>query len=153
MRVIHVEERVRADGAHEKIRAVYISAGDIAETVLLEDHALVLVEVEGRRAVYNFLHTQPVSVIHVFDNGSVFRHGPDQLVSEIVGILLSDDRCPGNAVCECRSCGKELVSVTVVGKLLPLEKHCVYGLLKEGQAVEGIDLFYYELFNFQGTVS
>ena len=97
MGVVHVEEGVDSDFAHKEIRSVDIAADGVAEAVLFENDALVLVEVERCGAVHGFRDAEAIAVIDVLDDRAVLGDGLDQLVTEVVGVGLDDNRCAGDA--------------------------------------------------------
>lgn len=91
MTVVHIVERIDADGADQKIQAVDISSGDIPKNVGLEDHLIVFVEVVRRSSVYGLDHAPPVAVIRVFDHSSVLGLGANELVPDVVGVGLDKE--------------------------------------------------------------
>lgn len=81
----------------KEIGSVDIASDGIAEAVLFENDALVLVEVMRCGAVHGFRDAEAVAVIDVLDDGAVLGDRADQLVTEVVGVRLDDDRGAGDA--------------------------------------------------------
>ena len=62
-----------------------------------------------------FYDAAAVAVVGVFDHGAVFGLGADQLVPDVVGVVLDEDRYAGDAGGVGGACGGPLVAVVIVG--------------------------------------